>query len=177
MIYINETKGKDHPYKIKAYETRLWFARVMCIGFGTAFCVLGIVAMIVCISQNAYEPLGAAIPVLLFGPAFIFIGVFFKRVFRNVIERGMQNVAPVTRVTFEGNAFEITVPFNRKKSVRYQYSEVTVTEYPEVWVIELPDGGWNTLNKSDMVEGSAVGLSEFLSERLGERYTVGEETI
>ena len=177
MRFINETKEKDYDQKLSGYEFRLRGARGLLVFFGILFCVVGIVMIIACISERTYEPLGGAIPILLFAPLFILAGIYFKKIFLKTIEKGKQNVAPVTRVTFEESGLEVTVPFNPKKSGYFQYGEISVTEYPEVWVLELPEGKWHTLNKCDMTEGTAEELSAFLFVRLKARYTVEEETI
>ena len=177
MSYINETKGKDHEQKIQGYEFKLWVPRIISIAAGVLFCILGIGVIVACVSQKSYEPLGFGIPILLFGPLFVLMGIYLKKIFRKTIERGKQNIAPVTRVAFEEEELEVTVPFNRQKSGRYGYGEVGVTEYPEVWVVELSNGQWYTLNKSGMVEGSAEDLSAFLAKKLKERYVAGAETL
>lgn len=177
MIYINETKGNDYRHKIKFYDLKLCFVSFFCIGLGVVFCILSTWGIVAYISSKSQGSLEVGVSFLLFGPMFILMGIYCKKIFRKTIEKTKQKIAPTTRVTFEENVFEVMIPFNVKKSGRYQYAEAKVTEYPRVWVIELSDEKWHTLNKSDMVEGSAEALSAFLAERLGERYTIDEEAI
>lgn len=166
MIFINESYNSEQKQKRAEWNfLAKGKVRLGCLILGALLLITG-VALLIFIDGNM---VGAYIAAL--GAAMAVVGAVAGR----QVERAARQKAAF-RAVFEENVFEIASSQKGKYGGRFGYGELSVTEYPEVWVLDLEDGSWFTLNKSDMTEGTAEGLSEFLKERLKEKYAVEEES-